>query len=684
MPGNPFTTGAPARAGRALLWAMGLAWGCWMVQAAAAETGPIDRMEAASRSNPDAVADELDRLLATDAIKGLPRLEAEFLLGSVRSKLNQPAAAEAVAQALLKPGAAAFASVPRDQLAAVAACIRAVIIFNDSGSLVRADAMLTEVEAPLRSIASLLIRSRCLETQASIRQNLGKAEDSVRLFQEVIRLADESGLAWRRSAARSGLAYALYRAGQLEHAGRLNDEGKKIATEAEDWFALSEVATTEAILLTDAGRTEEELAALNGAIEYARRAGATRDEALGLANLSDFYLHQADYARAYQIAQRAVPLARSLRQVSTENLAKLNSGLALISMRRLDEGMALIKPVLEHDRASNDLAGLKESTSDVARYLEKAGYQAEAFAAYQSLRGLMAELARRDQQAAVLELQEGFDAQQRRRELALLNEDNALKEEQLRRRDLEYKVWALTAVIVLFLLALAARMYRGLRATQLALRQRNAQLKRHSLQDPLTGLANRRQFHELTEADGAHGPARGTLYLLDLDHFKSINDRHGHAAGDAVLVEVARRLSTVLREEDLVVRWGGEEFLVLVPGMARERVEPLAQRLLNAVAGMPVNLGEQRLDVTTSIGFAEFPLLPQCLDMPWDMAVDIVDNAMYVAKTLGRNRACGISAVPAGTLAEVDLLTQDLERSWREGRVQMKVLQGPAVQEALA
>jgi diguanylate cyclase (GGDEF)-like protein len=646
--------------------------------------GPIERMEFDGRANPDSVADELERLLATDAVKGVPRLEAVFLLGAVRSRLNQPAAAEAAAQVLLKSGVTAFAAVSREHLAAAAACIRAGVVVAEGGSLVRADAMLTEVEAALRGVASLLVRARCMDTQANIKQNLGQAEDSVRLFQEVIRLADESGLAWRRSSARSGLSYALFRAGQLDHAWRLSDEAKKIATEDEDWFGLSVVATTEAILLTDTGKTEQELAALTDAIDHARRAGATRDEALGLANLSDFYLHQADYARAYQIAQRALPLARSQRQVSTENLAKLNSGLALISMRRMDEGMALIKPVLEHDRASNDLASLKEATADVARYLEKAGYQAEAFTTFQSLRGLTTELARRDQQAAVLELQEGFDAQQRRRELALLNEDNALKEEQLRRRDLEYKVWALTAVIVLFLLALAARMYRGLRATQMALRQRNAQLKRHSLQDPLTGLANRRQFHEMTEADGAHGPARGTLYLLDLDHFKTINDRHGHAAGDAVLVEVARRLTTVLRDEDLVVRWGGEEFLVLVPGMSAERVEPLAQRLLNAVASMPVILGEQRLDVTTSIGFAEFPLLPQCLDMPWDMAVDIVDNAMYVAKTLGRNRACGIGAVPAGTLAEVDLLTQDLERSWREGRVQMKVLQGPAVQGAMS
>ena len=659
--------------------------GAWSLgTAAAAEPGPIERMEIDGRADPDRVADELERLLSSDAIKGMPRLEAVYLLGALRAELQQPAAAEAVAQALTRSGVPAYAGVRQEHLAAVAACIRATVIHADNGSLLRADSIISEVEPALRAIPSLSVRFRCLGVQAQVKQSIGQHEDSVRIYQEVIRLADDSGAPWRRSSARSGLAYTLYRAGQLEPAGRYNDEAKKVSTEAEDWWALSEVMTTEAILLTDAGQTAKELAALTGAIDYARKAGAVRDEALGLANLSDFYLHQADYPRAYQIAQRAVPLARSLRQVSTENLANLNSGLALISMHRLDEGMALIKPGLEHDRASNDLASLKESTSDVARYLEKGGYLAEAFTMYRSLRGLTSEIALRDQQEAVLELQEGFEAQQRRRELALLNEDNALKEEQLRRRDLEYKVWALTAVIVLFLLALAARMYRGLRATQAALRHRNAQLKRHSLQDPLTGLANRRQFHEMTEAEGAPGPSQGTLYLLDLDHFKSINDRYGHAAGDAVLVEVAHRLRTVLRDEDLVVRWGGEEFLVLVPGMARERVEPLAQRLLNAVAGMPVILGEQRLDVTTSIGFAEFPLLPQCLAMPWDMAVDIVDNAMYVAKTLGRNRACGISAVPAATLAEIDLLTQDLERSWREGRVQMKVLQGPAVQGALA
>ena len=644
--------------------------------APAAEPEPIERLESEARAKPDVVADELERLMAAGAIEGNARLDVQSLLGNLRARLHQPAAAEAVAMAMLKPGAPGYQKIKAEQLNAAATCIRAQVALQDGGSLARADTQLTEVDNALRSIAAVRVRMRCLSTTATIKQRIGRIDEAVRLSQELIRLADESGVAWRRSNYRSDLAYSLYRGGQMEHATRLNDEAKKIATEAEDWMSQWGVATTESILLTDTSHPVQELAALNNAIEYARRAGAAREEALGLANLSDFYLHAAEYPRAYEIAQRALPLAAAQHDVPTENLAKLNSGLALISMRRKDEGMALIRPVLEFDRAANDIAGLAESTKDVARYMEKAGYLPDAYTAYQQLRGLFSELARRDQQEAVLELQEGFDAQQRRRELALVNEDNALKEEQLRRRELEYKIWALTAVIGMSLLALAARMYRGLRATQQALRQRNALLKRHSLQDPLTGLANRRQFYEIA----GDSSARGTLYLLDLDHFKSINDHFGHAAGDAVLVETARRLKAVLREEDMVMRWGGEEFLVMVSAMAHERVEPMAQRLLNAVASMPVGVGEHRINVTTSLGFAEFPLAPQRLDLPWDLAIDIVDNAMYVAKTLGRNRACGVGLVPAGTLAEVDAVVQDLERAWREGRVQLAVLEGPKVE----
>jgi diguanylate cyclase (GGDEF)-like protein len=657
--------------------AVGLAAG---PRASAADAAPdaIDRLEERARAQPEAVADEIQALLAGGPIEGATRVDLQHLLGMVRAAVRQPAAAEAAAAALADPQVTAYRQVPQAQRAAAAACVRAQVAQMDGGSLARAEAQLDTVEADLRAMALPRVRERCLSTAGAIKDSLGRTDEAVRLYQEAIRLADDSGIAWRRSSLRSSLAYALHRGGQTEHAMRLNDEARRIAAEANDWMALSGVATTQSILLTHTGRPKEELEALNAAIEYARRAGAAREEALGLANLSDYYLQAGDYRRALEIAQRAVPLAHALRDATTENLARLNSGLALISLRRKDEGMALIRPVLEFERAANDLATLAESTRDMAEYLERAGYLAEAYAGFQALRGLSGELARRDQQQAVLELQEAFDAQQRRRELELLQEDSALKEEQLRRQELEFKVWLLTGVLVLSLLTLAAAMYRRLRATQQALRQRTDQLKKHSLQDPLTGLANRRRFHELTDGDRPFTPARGTLYLLDLDHFKRINDLHGHAAGDAVLVEIARRLRAILREEDMVVRWGGEEFLVLVPGAGTEQVESLARRLLQAVGGAPVTLPDGgSLQVTTSIGFAEFPLGDAALDMPWGLAVDVVDNAMYMAKTLGRNRACGLARVPAASLDELDAVVQDLERAARDGRAQLTLVDGP-------
>ncbi|WP_374674197.1 diguanylate cyclase [Ideonella sp.] len=682
MPWAPRPRVVQRLAGR-LLWAACLA-GLLSAGpvAAAAPLAPeaIDRLEDRSRAHPEAVADEIQALLSGGPIEGATRLDLEHLLGMVRAAVRQPGAAEAVATALADPQATVYRQVPQAQRAAAAACVRAQVAQMDGGSLARAEAQLDAVEADLRAIASPRVRLRCLATAGAIKDSLGRTDEAVRLYQEAIRLADDGGLAWRRSGMRSSLAYALYRGGQTEHATRLNEEARRIAAEASDWMSLSGVATTESILLTHTERPKEELAALNAAIEYARRAGAAREEALGLANLSDFYLQSGDYRRALEIAQRAVPLAHALRDATTENLARLNSGLALISLRRKDEGMALIRPVLEFERAANDLASLAESTRDMAEYLERAGYLAEAYAGYQALRGLSGELARRDQQQAVLELQEAFDAQQRRRELELLKEDSALKEEQLRRQELEFKVWLLTAVLVLSLLALAGRMYRSLRATQRALRQSTAQLKLHSLQDPLTGLANRRRFHELTDGDRPFSPARGALYLLDLDHFKRINDLHGHAAGDEVLVEIARRLRAILREEDMVVRWGGEEFMVLVPGMGSDQVVPLARRMLHAVAGTPVALpGGGALQVTTSIGFAEFPLGEAVLEMPWGLAVDVVDNAMYMAKTLGRNRACGLGRVPAASLDELDAVVHDLERAARDGRVQLTLVEGPLV-----
>ncbi|OYU76076.1 MAG: GGDEF domain-containing protein, partial [Burkholderiales bacterium PBB5] len=314
------------------------------------------------------------------------------------------------------------------------------------------------------------------------------------------------------------------------------------------------------------------------------------------------------------------------------------------------------------------------------RYLERAGYAADAYAAYRRHRTLADEVFRRDQQQAIVELQEGFDNQRRQRDLDLLQRDNRLKQTELDNHTLQQRVWATAVVAGVLLLGVAAMLLRRLRHHSAALAEGNARLRTQSEIDPLTGLANRRHLLRRMQPEGVPGaPFTGALLLVDLDHFKRINDQHGHAVGDEVLVEAARRLQAALREDDLVVRWGGEEFLVVSPVAEPAVLQLLAERLLVALAGMPVATANGPLSISASIGFAGFPLAPSGVVLDWERAVDLVDTALYLAKAHGRNRAYGVRTVQTDSAPALRELSRRLEAAWREGEVTLTALTGPAL-----
>lgn len=195
----------------------------------------------------------------------------------------------------------------------------------------------------------------------------------------------------------------------------------------------------------------------------------------------------------------------------------------------------------------------------------------------------------------------------------------------------------------------------------LLLRRRSDQLLRQmhatSVTDTLTGLPNRRHLEERAPGLWARA-ARDELLLaalvIDLDHFKSVNDEHGHAAGDDLLVEVARALSTTVRGDDVVARTGGEEFVVLTLVTGTEPVVSLAERLRTAVsrvhgAATPTaSIGIALTTANLSGPAADRPGDP--VDATWRL-VDRADSALYEAKRRGRNRAVlhghGVN-VPAG------------------------------------
>jgi diguanylate cyclase (GGDEF)-like protein/putative nucleotidyltransferase with HDIG domain len=162
-------------------------------------------------------------------------------------------------------------------------------------------------------------------------------------------------------------------------------------------------------------------------------------------------------------------------------------------------------------------------------------------------------------------------------------------------------------------------------------------LQEASRTDALTGSYNRRHFAEFLDAElersRSHDLTPGLL-LVDVDHFKVVNDTFGHLTGDAVLVEIAARLKHALRGVDTVARWGGEEFIVLAPGLEGSReLREIGDRLRTSVSDTPVQAGERSLHVTVSLGGVLVD--PQCSA---DLLVDRADRSLYSAKRLGRDR----------------------------------------------
>jgi two-component system, cell cycle response regulator len=160
-----------------------------------------------------------------------------------------------------------------------------------------------------------------------------------------------------------------------------------------------------------------------------------------------------------------------------------------------------------------------------------------------------------------------------------------------------------------------------------------------ALRDPLTRLYNKRYFEDRLDSElrfaRRHGTSLG-LFLADVDHFKQVNDEHGHVAGDIVLREIAAALAGGVRNEDVVARYGGEELVVLSRAISDDAAVILAERLRKRVEALAVDVGDgQPVRVTVSIGVAVFPNSPAGSS---EQLVAAADRALYAAKDAGRNR----------------------------------------------
>ena len=210
-----------------------------------------------------------------------------------------------------------------------------------------------------------------------------------------------------------------------------------------------------------------------------------------------------------------------------------------------------------------------------------------------------------------------------------------------------------------------------------------------ALRDPLTGLRNRRYLLEFMqeetprvlrrwlEADAEVRNKRSiSIIMVDLDLFKQVNDQFGHIAGDAVLAQVAQLLREVVRKPDLVLRWGGEEFLVLALDSDRSAPPLIAVRVHERLAQHTFLLpGGQTYKLTCSVGFAIYPFHPQRPDgLHWEQVFRMADESLYAAKENGRNRLQGFlhgDGDPDGVIAAMSQDEPDFEAATKAGIIKL-------------
>lgn len=361
---------------------------------------------------------------------------------------------------------------------------------------------------------------------------------------------------------------------------------------------------------------------------------------------------------ASQVSPRDLPEVRGV--------AEKNIGETLMKLGRHAEADVHLQRAREFFETTDVRSKRLELYPVLIENLEALGRPADALAAMREFKTLSDEVTTAESQTRIGELENTIDLARKSQALAdaeaaneLQRAENAALQAQQARADainLALIASLVAAAAVLALLwrtqRLRNRSHRELAARNVeiedqrnALAELNTTIAQQNREDTLTGLGNRRSLLEAI-ADPASFREGNLLVMLDLDHFKAINDTYGHDTGDRALQQFAEALRAVARQGDLLVRWGGEEFVWICRGAGADKGPALCERLLRQLRQQPVVEGTSQR-ITASLGFVP---LPTWSDTPadWDGALRIADYAVYCSKASGRDGWTGFVGEGSG------------------------------------
>lgn len=441
-------------------------------------------------------------------------------------------------------------------------------------------------------------------------------------LKRALALFQKLGLASEMRVTVNGVAGLYSRMGALDEARRYYEDALR---------SLPEGASRERVVaqhnlgrnLQREGRWDEAQRQFEQVLAQSRELRFVRGEVYALRGLAAVRNAKGDATRALQFADNALRLGVRVPDEPVRAGVMVQRAAALRQLGRPLEARAMAREALRIYVAGDAVTEEGEARAELARIAAAQGEWHEAYE-QQSRSGRIAQdLLRQQVDNRFAAMKAQFDADVKERELAMLQRENEAAEralaEQQRATRSQIVATALASALALLLAALAWRQ-----------RQASRRMSALAMTDELTGLPNRRRALAALEAAIGSGSA---LLILDIDHFKRINDRHGHAVGDSVLRAIAAAWRQQLDPEVTLGRLGGEEFVVVLPGASLAQGRDFAETLRRSAAAVDLSawLGEQRLSISAGVTVAA----------PGDTvaaALARADTALYRAKEGGRDR----------------------------------------------
>jgi diguanylate cyclase (GGDEF)-like protein len=516
-----------------------------------------------------------------------------------------------------------------------------------------------------------------------IAQRRGDAVTAADRFAEALAIHRERGAQADIAAALNNLGFVYTTAlADYEKGLAYHVEALAVRERLGDKAAIALSLNNIGIVYARLGDYDRALEYFQKSLELRRGLGTPNRVAATLHNIGDVHNDRGNFAQALEYHQQALQIRAEIGDQAGVALSHNSLGSIYTSMKQLDragthltQSLSLAEKQGDKGTAGRALLGLarlermRGRPADALRYAlraqaiaqetkaqelsrraleelaasqEQAGQTAAALATYKRFKQVSDDIFNVERTKRVELLERRYQAEKREREIERLEAERVTHELTAARRLVQRN--AIGGGALLLGLVGFGLYRRRVESARIA--------ERLSVTDTLTGLANRRFLLQTIGADVAASarryrvakeapPDADLIFLLvDLDHFKSVNDEFGHDAGDRVLQQTADILREACRASDIIVRWGGEEFLVVARFVDRRIAPTMAERIRTAVAEHPFDLGNGRkTQRTCSIGVAAYPQRPEDPEaVSWEAIVSRADEALYAAKRGGRDR----------------------------------------------